>query len=93
MTRWEGCRSIGINYLQVLKNLRVESLAEISRFAAGLMQSVPKKTNELKADLQNSTAFLKVTVVGKILYRSFDYKGYAFSAQDDQLVWISLDWC
>ena len=58
MTSWEGYRSIGINYLQVLKNSRIEALAEISDFVAGLVQSVPKKTIEVKADLQNSTAML-----------------------------------
>ncbi|EFM24394.1 hypothetical protein HMPREF9225_1978 [Peptoniphilus duerdenii ATCC BAA-1640] len=34
----------------------VEALAEIFDFAAGLVQRVPKKPNEMKADLQNSTA-------------------------------------
>ena len=33
-----------------------EALAEISDFAAGLVQRVPKKPSEVKADLQNSTA-------------------------------------
>ena len=33
-----------------------EALAEIFDFAAGLVQRVPKKPNEIKADLQNSTA-------------------------------------
>ena len=33
-----------------------EALAEISDFVAGLVQRVPKKPNEVKADLQNSTA-------------------------------------
>ena len=33
-----------------------EALAEIFDFAAGLVQRVPKKPNEMKADLQNSTA-------------------------------------
>ncbi len=33
-----------------------EALAEISDFAAGFVHRVPKKTNEVKADLQNSTA-------------------------------------
>ena len=33
-----------------------EALAEISDFVAGLVQRVPKKPNEMKADLQNSTA-------------------------------------
>ena len=33
-----------------------EALAEISDFVAGLVHRVPKKTNEVKADLQNSTA-------------------------------------
>ena len=35
-----------------------EALAEISDFVAGLVQRVPKKPNEMKADLQNSTAIL-----------------------------------
>ena len=34
----------------------VEALAEIFDFAAGLVQRVPKKPSEVKADLQNSTA-------------------------------------
>ena len=33
-----------------------EALAEISDFVAGLVQRVPKKPNDMKADLQNSTA-------------------------------------
>ena len=33
-----------------------EALAEIFDFAAGLVQGVPKKPNEMKADLLNSTA-------------------------------------
>ena len=33
-----------------------EALAEISRFAAGLVQRVPKKTSIAKSDLLNSTA-------------------------------------
>ena len=33
-----------------------EALAEISRFVAGLVQRVLKKTNEVKFDLLNSTA-------------------------------------
>ena len=33
-----------------------EALAEISDFVAGLVQRVLKKPNEMKADLQNSTA-------------------------------------
>ena len=33
-----------------------EALAEIFDFVAGLVQRVPKKPNEIKADLQNSTA-------------------------------------
>ena len=43
-------------YFQGLKTSRVEALAEIFDFAAGLVQRVPKKPNEVKADLQNSTA-------------------------------------
>ena len=34
----------------------VKALAEIFDFVAGLVQRVPKKTNEVKSDLQNSTA-------------------------------------
>ena len=33
------------------------ALAEIFDFVAGLVQRVPKKPNEVKADLLNSTAF------------------------------------
>ena len=33
-----------------------EALAKISDFVAGLVQRVPKKPSEVKADLQNSTA-------------------------------------
>ena len=33
-----------------------EALVEIFDFVAGLVQRVPKKPNEMKADLQNSTA-------------------------------------
>ena len=33
-----------------------EALAEISRFVTGLVQRVPKKTNEVKFYLQNSTS-------------------------------------
>ncbi|EFM25695.1 hypothetical protein HMPREF9225_0680 [Peptoniphilus duerdenii ATCC BAA-1640] len=48
-----------------------EALAEISDFVAGLVQRVPKKPNEMKADLQNSTAYslrsLRVTVVGRVV--------------------------
>ena len=36
----------------------VKALAEIFDFVAGLMQRVPKKTNAVKSDLQNSTAKL-----------------------------------
>ena len=34
-----------------------EALAEIYDFAAGLVQRVPKKPSEVKADLKNSTAY------------------------------------
>ena len=51
MTKWHGSCSIGINYLQGLKTSRVEALAEISDFVAGLVQRVPKKLNKMKADL------------------------------------------
>ena len=37
-------------------NLRVEALAEIFDFVAGLVQWVPKKPSIVKADFQNSTA-------------------------------------
>ncbi|EFM25396.1 hypothetical protein HMPREF9225_0959 [Peptoniphilus duerdenii ATCC BAA-1640] len=33
-----------------------EALAEIFDFVAGFVQRVPKKTNKVKSDLQNSTA-------------------------------------
>ena len=36
----------------------LEALAEISDFVAGLVQRVPKKPSEVKADLQNSTVRL-----------------------------------
>ena len=35
-----------------------EALAEIFDFVAGFVQRVPKKTNAVKSDLQNSTAKL-----------------------------------
>ena len=57
MTNWLDCRSISVNYLYYLKTSRVEALAEIFDFAAGLVQRVPNKPNGMKADLQNSTAF------------------------------------
>ena len=44
--------------MRSLKTSRVEALAEIFDFVAGLVQRVPKKTNEVKTDLQNSTARL-----------------------------------
>ena len=53
-----------------------EALAEISDFVAGLVQRVPKKPNEVKADLQNSTA---------------NFDGKAVSAQDDQTEKLPLD--
>ena len=43
----------------------VKALAEISDFVAGLMQRVPKKPNEMMADLQNSTAALVKKVLKK----------------------------
>ena len=50
----------------------LEALAEIFDFAAGLMQRVPKKTNEMKADLQNSTAdSLRSLEVSVFLYYPF----------------------
>ena len=58
MTKWNGSCSISINYLQGLKTSRVEALAEIFDFVAGLVQRVPKKTSIAKSDLQNSTARL-----------------------------------
>ena len=36
----------------------LEALAEILDFVAGLVQRVPKKTNKVKSDLQNTTARL-----------------------------------
>ncbi len=44
--------------MQGLKNLRVEALAEIFDFVAGLVQRVPKKASIAKLDLLNSTARL-----------------------------------
>ena len=58
MTKWHGSCSISINYLQGLKTSRVEALAEISDFVAGLVQRVLKKPIIVKVDLQNSTARL-----------------------------------
>ncbi len=43
----------------------VKALAEILDFVAGLMQRVPKKTNEVKSDLQNSTAILVKEILKK----------------------------
>ena len=42
--------------MQYLKTSRVEALAEIFDFAAGLVQRVPKRMSIAKSDLQNSTA-------------------------------------
>ena len=42
-----------------------EALAEISDFVAGLVQRIPKKPNEMKADLQNSTAILVKKLEGE----------------------------
>ena len=50
--------------LDLLRLYPFEALAEISRFAAGLVQRVPKKPNEVKADLQNSTAILATLAQG-----------------------------
>ncbi len=56
-----------------------EALAEISDFVAGLVQRVPKKPNEVKVDLQNSTAYslrsLRVTVVGRLFIIFFGVDG------------------
>ena len=49
---------MGGNHRHYLKTSRVEALAEIFDFAAGLVQRVPKKMNKVKSDLQNSTARL-----------------------------------
>ena len=49
----------GLFHLLILDLRRLypfEVLAEIFDFVAGLVQRVPKKPNEMKADLQNSTA-------------------------------------
>ncbi len=58
MTKGKNCRLIFVNYLHDLKTSRLEALAEISDFVAGLVQRVTKKPNEVKADLLNSTARL-----------------------------------
>ena len=79
---WECCCSICVNHLHYLKTSRVKALAEIFDFLAGLVQRVPKKLNEMKADLQNSTARLwnlegsatgdeydgEIDVVGRVFY-------------------------
>ena len=56
-----------------------EALAEISDFVAGLVQRVPKKPNEVKVDLQNSTAYslrsLRVTVVERLFFIFFGVDG------------------
>ena len=59
MTNWDDFPSTGINHNSSLKTSRVEALAEIFDFVAGLVQRVPKKPNEMKADLLNSTARLR----------------------------------
>ena len=51
-----GITSDGQVIASVFLKRSFEALAEISRFVAGLVQRVPKKSNEMKADLQNSTA-------------------------------------
>ena len=43
--------------------LRLEALAEICDFGAGLVQRVPKKPSIVKADLQNSTARLRENIL------------------------------
>ena len=48
-----------------------EALAEISRFAAGLVQRVPKKPSFAKADLQNSTAILTAFAQGDGSWEGF----------------------
>ena len=45
-----------VNAMGFLFKRSFEALAEISRFVAGLVQRVPKKPNDMKTDLQNSTA-------------------------------------
>ena len=47
---------ISFAYIALKKLDPFEALAEISDFVAGLVQRVPKKMNEVKSDLQNSTA-------------------------------------
>ena len=60
-----------------------EALAEISDFVAGLVQRVPNKPNEVKVDLQNSTAYslrsLRMTVVGRIFSLKFQRKTVTLS--------------
>ena len=57
--------------LELQRLYQFEALAEISDFVAGLVQRVPKKSNEVKVDLQNSTSYslrsLRVTVVGRVV--------------------------
>ena len=45
-----------VNAMGFLFKRSFEALAEIFDFVAGLVQRVPKKPNEMKADLQSSTA-------------------------------------
>ena len=45
-----------LHRLDPRKLYQFEALAEISDFVAGLVQRVPKKPNEMTADLLNSTA-------------------------------------
>ena len=45
---------MGVNIRMIV--VRVKVLAEIFDFVTGLVQRVPKKTNEAKFDLLNSTA-------------------------------------
>ncbi len=71
-----------------------EALAEISDFVAGLVQRVPKKPNEVKVDLQNSTASQGDCSCEDNLYRDpSTSKANAFFAQDDQMGGLSLDKC
>ena len=59
--------------------VRVEALAEIFDFVAGLVQRVPKKTNAVKSDLQNSTArLIKYNLVSRLMEAdSFRYTDIA----------------
>ena len=81
-----------------LKTSRVEALAEISDFVAGLVQRVPKKMNKVKSDLQNSTASHGddhlPTFYKKLNEDRHPERGNLFpSRMGIDLVWSSIDDC